>query len=139
MVSFQTDGVKMPDFDFSKISKWLTAVASGYGYRIGDLVYMFCTDEVILKSNREFLGHDYYTDIITFDYTIGNRVGADILISLDTVRSNSEQLGVAYDCELLRVIVHGVLHLCGFKDKTQEERSGMEEAENKALALYNEI
>lgn len=139
MVSFQTDGVKMPDFDFSKISKWLTGVASGYGYRIGDLVYMFCTDEVILKSNREFLGHDYYTDIITFDYTIGNRVGADILISLDTVRSNSEQLGVAYDCELLRVIVHGVLHLCGLKDKTQEERSGMEEAENKALALYNEI
>ena len=135
MVSFQSDGVPIPDLDFSKISKWLVQVATRYNRRVGDLVYQFCSDEIILKTNREFLNHDYYTDIITFDYTIGNKVGADILISLDTVRSNAEELGVSYDEELHRVIVHGLLHLCGIKDKTPEERQTMESAENDALKL----
>lgn len=135
MVSFQKDGVEMPKLDFAKISRWLAEVASGYNRRIGDLVYRFCSDEIILETNKEFLDHDYYTDIITFDYTIGNKVGADILISLDTVRSNAEELGVGYNEELHRVIVHGLLHLCGLKDKTKEEREVMEAAENAALIL----
>ena len=135
MVSFQNDGVDIPNLDFKKISRWLNEVASGYNRRIGDLNYMFCTDEIILKTNRDFLDHDYYTDIITFDYTVGDKVGADILISLDTVRSNAKQLGVAYEEELHRVIVHGLLHLCGIKDKTAEERNEMESAENAALRL----
>lgn len=137
MVSFQSDGVEIPDLDFSKVASWLNDVASGYGRRIGNLTYMFCSDEVILKTNREFLEHDYYTDIITFDYTIGNKVGADILISLDTVKSNAEGLGVSYQDELYRVIVHGLLHLCGLKDKSPQEREEMEKAENEALKLLH--
>ena len=135
MITFQSDGVEIPALDFARVSRWLTEVAAEYGKRIGELVYRFCSDEVILRSNREFLDHDYYTDIITFDYTIGNKVGADILISLDTVRSNADELGVGYDDELYRVIVHGLLHLCGLKDKTPEERDAMESAENSALRL----
>lgn len=135
MVSFQNDGVEMPQLDFTRISRWLVEVASDYNRRIGDLVYRFCTDKIILKTNIEFLNHDYYTDIITFDYTIGDRVGADILISLDTVKSNAEELGVDFNAELHRVIVHGLLHLCGFKDKTKEEREIMESAENAALKM----
>ena len=133
MISFQSDGVAIPDLDLAKISRWLNDVAFGYGCRIGNLVYQFCGDEEILRTNREFLNHDYYTDIITFDYTVGDKIGGDILISLDTVASNARQLGVPYENELLRVIVHGVLHLCGFKDKSPEERAQMEAAENKAL------
>lgn len=138
MVSFQSDGVEIPDLDFARISRWLTEVAAGYSRRIGDLVYRFCSDEIILQTNREFLDHDYYTDIITFDYTIGDKVGADILISLDTVRSNAEEMGLDYNEELHRVIAHGLLHLCGLKDKTPEERESMESAEDAALQLLEQ-
>lgn len=133
MIRFQCEGVEMPEIDVAKICKWLTGVAAGYSRRVGDLCYRFCNDERILRTNREFLNHDYYTDIITFDYTIGDKVGADILISIDTVASNAENLGVNYNDELHRVIVHGLLHLCGLKDKTTEERASMESAENRAL------
>lgn len=139
MVRFQSEGVEIPQMDVARISKWLTAVAGSYGRRIGNLDYKFCDDEEILRVNREFLGHDYYTDIITFDYTIGNRVGADIIISLDTVSSNAQQLGIDFDDELRRIIVHGLLHLCGKKDKTPDERAEMEKAENDALALYETL
>ena len=139
MISFQSDGVTIPDLDIAKISRWLTGVAAGYDRRIGDMVYLFCNDEKILETNREFLSHDYYTDIITFDYSIGNRVGGDILISLDTVRSNAEEIGVSFDNELHRVIVHGLLHMCGLKDKTPEERLAMETAENEALSQLDRI
>ena len=135
MVSFQSEGIEIPKIDVAKMARWLNEVATGYGRRIGDLNYMFCDDETILGKNREFLGHDYYTDIITFDYSIGSKVGADIIISLDTVESNSKKFEVSFDEELKRVIVHGLLHLCGLKDKSPEERASMEEAENKALAL----
>lgn len=139
MISFQSEGVKIPKLDFQKISRWLNEVAAVYGKQVGNISYLFCDDEHILSVNREFLSHDYFTDIITFDYTIGRKVGADIYISLDTVRSNAESLEIDYDNELLRVIVHGVLHLCGINDKSPEERSEMESAENAALAMYPEI
>lgn len=139
MISFQSEGVEIPRIDMAKTGRWLTAVASGYGRRIGNLSYLFCDDEKILSANREFLGHDYYTDIITFDYSIGERVGADIFISLDTVASNADQFGVPYEDELNRVIVHGLLHLCGIKDKSPEERAEMERAENDALGLLPQI
>lgn len=139
MVSFQSNGVELPSIDMAKMSRWLTEVASSYGRRIGNMVYQFCDDKTILKTNREFLGHDYYTDVITFDYTVGDRVGGDILISLDTVASNAEELGVPYDEELKRVIVHGLLHLCGINDKGEGERAVMEAAENQALSLYDII
>ncbi len=139
MIEFQVDSVEMPEIDAGRISKWLTAVAAGYDKLIGNLCYCFCNDEIILKANLEFLGHDYYTDIITFDYTLGKKIGGDMLISLETVKSNAEGLGVSYDRELLRVIAHGVLHLCGLKDKAPGEREEMEKAENDALKLYDEI
>lgn len=139
MVSYQNEGVELPGLDFAKVSRWLVEVASDYGRKIGDLVYLFCNDEKILEVNREFLSHDYFTDIITFDYSEGKKVGADIYISLDTVASNAEEFGTSYDEELKRVIVHGLLHLCGLKDKSPEERKQMEAAENKALILFQEI
>ena len=139
MISFQAEGVEIPDIDIRKTSRWLTEIASRYGRIIGDMNYLFCDDEKILETNREFLSHDYYTDIITFDYTVGDRVGGDILISLDTVRSNAEELNVRYEDELNRVIVHGLLHLCGLKDKSPEERKNMEAAENKALEIRKDI
>lgn len=100
---------------------------------------MFCSDDYILQTNREFLQHDYYTDIITFDYTRGNRISGDLVISLDTVRSNAEGLGVPYSRELLRVVIHGVLHLCGINDKGPGEREIMERHENEALVLYDKL
>lgn len=129
----------MPGIDIAKISRWLNEVATGYGRRIGNVAYKFCSDEEIIRINREFLDHDYYTDIITFDYSIGAKVGADIFISLDTVASNAKTLGVKPEGELLRVIVHGLLHLFGIKDKTPEEREAMERAENEAISKYTEI
>lgn len=139
MIDYQSENVELPQLDFSKISRWLTAVAADYGCRIGNLVYKFCDDQEILRVNKEFLRHDYYTDIITFDYTVGDKVGADIIISLDTVSSNAESFGVAYEEELRRVMVHGLLHLFGIKDKKPEERAEMESAENRALQSYDTI
>lgn len=135
MILFQVDSVEMPDIDEKRVAEWLRRVAASYNLRVGNLCYRFCSDEVILACNREFLNHDYFTDIITFDYSEGRRISGDMLISLDTVRSNARNLGVDYDRELLRVIVHGVLHLCGLHDKEPGEREKMEAAEDKALAM----
>lgn len=135
MVSYQSDNIKFPDIKRRETTAWLRQVAATYGKKIGDVAYIFCDDEKILEVNRQYLKHDYYTDIITFDYTEGNTLHGDIFISLDTVRSNSEQQHTAYYEELHRVIVHGILHLCGINDKGPGEREIMEAAENKALLL----
>lgn len=139
MISFDVKNVKMPDADFTKIEIWLNEVAATHDRRIGNLNYLFCDDEEILRVNREFLHHDYYTDIITFDYSRKDKVGGDIFISLDTVKSNSEDLKVSFHSEILRVIVHGLLHLCGIDDKAPGEREVMEEEENKALSLWQSL
>ena len=139
MIDFQVENVEMPLIDTAKIGRWLEAVAHAHSRRIGNLCYRFCSDEDILRYNRDFLGHDYYTDIITFDYSLPRKIEGDMVISLETVASNAEDLGVSYDQELLRVIVHGVLHLCGINDKGPGEREKMEAEENKALALYKDI
>ena len=127
----------MPNIDQSLIKRWVCEVVSSYDYRVGEINYVFVDDERILEVNREFLQHDYYTDITTFDYTQGRFVSGDLYISLDTVSSNALQLGVPYEQELHRVIIHGVLHLCGLNDKGPGERELMEAAENKALAIIN--
>lgn len=139
MIGFETKNVELPALDFGKVEAWLGEVAASHGKRIGNVNYLFCDDEEILRVNREFLRHDYFTDIITFDYSRRDRIGGDIFISLDTVRSNAEDLGVAYDNELLRVIAHGVLHLCGIDDKGPGEREIMEANEDAALALWTEL
>ncbi len=132
-------GVELPALDYPLLELWIETVAKSYGRIIGSLSYMFCDDEEILRVNREFLDHDYYTDIITFDDCRGQLLRGDMVISLDTVRSNSELQNVAYEAELLRVIIHGVLHLCGINDKGPGEREIMEENENRALAVYDDL
>lgn len=125
----------MPDIKRRETSAWVKAVAATYGKRVGDIGYMFVNDDKILEVNNQYLGHDYYTDIITFDYCEGNMISGDLVISLDTVRSNAELFGKTYAEELDRVIIHGILHLCGINDKGPGEREIMEACEEKALAL----
>ena len=129
----------MPKIKKRETTAWIKAVVASYKRRLGDIGYMFVDDEKILEVNREYLGHDYYTDVITFDYDEYDVVSGDIVISLDTVRSNAELFGKEYDDELHRVIIHGILHLCGINDKGPGEREIMEAAENKALALLKEM
>ncbi len=135
MITYLTEGVEMPCIDQEKITAWIKEVAATYGKKVGEITYLFCSDEHILKVNREFLQHDYYTDVITFDYCHGRVLSGDIVLSLDTVRTNAEQFNTPYETELHRVIIHGVLHLCGINDKGPGEREIMEGEENKALAL----
>ena len=125
----------MPAIDQTKVRDWIKKVALSHNKRVGEISYFFCDDEKILEVNRRYLQHDYYTDIITFDYCEGNRLSGDLFISIDTVHSNAELLGTKYDTELHRVIIHGVLHLCGINDKGPGEREIMEAAEDKALTL----
>ena len=137
MITYNTDGVKMPKIKRKDTTAWIKAVAQTYGRKVGEVGYMFVSDEKILEINNEYLGHDYYTDVITFDYDEGDVVNGDIVISLDTVRTNAEMFGKAYEDELYRVIIHGILHLCGLNDKGPGEREIMEKAENKALEMRN--
>lgn len=129
----------MPDIDRERITRWIDAVAATYNRIVGPLTYIFCSEERILEVNREFIDHDYYTDIITFDYCRGRMISGDIFISPDTVRSNAELFNAGYDRELHRVIIHGVLHLCGLHDKSHEERQEMEAAEDEALKILDTI
>lgn len=139
MIAFYSDEqVPMPALRKQALKAWLSSVAESYGKRIGNLCYQFCDDERILEANRQFLQHDYYTDIITFDETEGDKLSGDMLISLDTVASNAELVGSSYEQELHRVIVHGLLHLTGLGDKTDEEARLMREAEDKALYLLRD-
>lgn len=135
MISYQAINIKMPTLRRREVTAWIRSVAAEYGKSVGDIAYIFCNDEKILEVNREYLNHDYYTDIITFDYCEDNRISGDLFISLDTVRSNAEEQGAEYEDELFRVIIHGILHLCGIDDKGPGEREIMEAAENKALAM----
>lgn len=135
MITYQTEGIEMPAIKKKETTAWIRAVAESYGKRAGEIAYIFCSDEKILEVNRQYLHHDYYTDIITFDYTKGKRISGDIFISLDTVRSNAQQYETDYDTELHRVIIHGILHLVGINDKGPGEREIMEAAENAALEL----
>ena len=135
MISYQTDGVEMPSIKKRETTEWIKSVAATYGKEVGEIAYIFCDDEKILEVNQQYLNHDYYTDIITFDYTEGNILSGDLFISLDTVRTNAEQRNISYREELDRVIIHGILHLCGINDKGPGERQLMEVAENKALNL----
>lgn len=139
--SFQwlSRGVDMPGIDYAQIERWIIRVAREHNRIVGEVAYIFCDDEEILRVNRQFLQHDYYTDIITFDNTRGRLIGGDIFVSLDTVASNAEAVGTTYDSELRRVIIHGILHLCGINDKGPGEREVMEAHEDAALALINSL
>ena len=138
MIIYEAEGVKFPNIKKRETTAWIRRVAASYGLKVGDIGYMFVSDEKILEVNNQFLGHDYYTDIITFDYCEGKTISGDIYISVDTVFTNAEQFSRPYDEELHRVIIHGILHLCGIHDKGPGEREIMEAAENKALAMLKE-
>ena len=138
-ISYTTDGVEMPSFDTQRIENWIVSVARSFGKTVGAVTYIFCNDDKILEVNRKYINHDYYTDIITFDYSRPMRISGDVFISLDTVRSNAILLGKTYDNELMRVIIHGILHLRGVDDKGPGEREIMERHEDEALALLSNM
>ena len=135
MISYEASGVKFPNIKKRETTAWIRQVAESYGKKVGEIGYLFVDDEQILEVNQQFLSHDYYTDILTFDYCEGKILNGDIIISLDTVFTNADKFGRPYDEELHRVIIHGILHLCGIDDKEPGEREIMEAAENKALSL----
>lgn len=135
MISYQAESVKIPAFPKRTISTWIKQIASNYGLKVGSLSFIFCSEDKILELNKQYLKHDYYTDIITFDYSEGNKIGGDIFISLDTVASNAQKFNVSFEQELYRVLIHGVLHLCGQDDTSTAARVQMTQKENEALAL----
>lgn len=136
MIRFTTDDTEMPALNERKIGKWIRSVAAEYGFSVGNINYIFCSDERELEVNRQFLGHDYYTDVITFDYSTPTTLNGDIFISLDTVRSNAEMVSTTFDHELLRILIHGVLHLTGQGDKTPETKAQMTQKEESALTKW---
>ena len=135
MITYEAEGVRFPSIKKRDTTTWIRRVAESYNKKIGEIGYLFVNDQKILEVNNQYLGHDYYTDIITFDYTEGNTISGDIFISLDTVATNADKFGRPYDEELHRVIIHGILHLCGINDKGPGEREIMEAAENRALEM----
>ena len=142
MISFFKENTTFDIKQKNKIKSWLKNVASGYGFSAGDLNYVFCDDEYLLQMNRQYLGHDYYTDIITFDSrenALSKRLDGDIFISVDTVCANGKEYGEGFEREMMRVIAHGLLHLIGFDDHTAAQQKKMREAENSALAQWDTI
>lgn len=134
-ITYHNDGVSLPSIKKRDTSRWIKEVIESYGKQTGDIAYIFCSDEKILEINNQYLQHDYYTDIITFDYTENNIVSGDIFVSLDTVKTNSAKFDTVYEDELDRIIIHGILHLCGINDKSPKEREEMTKCENKALEM----
>ena len=139
MISYNVVNTEMPPINQQKVAEWVQQVTATYQRHVGDINFIFVDDEEILRVNREFIGHDYYTDHIGFDYSQGSTISGDIYIGVDTVRTNSEQIGCDYNEELHRVIIHGVLHLCGIDDKGPGERAIMEAEEDKALELWKNL
>lgn len=134
-INYYGEGVTIPAFRRREVNAWIKDVAEEYGYEVGDITYQFCNNERILEINQKYLNHDYYTDIITFDQTRDGLLFADIVISVEMVTSNAEEYGEPFRREFLRVLIHGVLHLCGVDDQTEEQAKEMREAEETALAM----
>lgn len=134
-INYFSERVEVPPFRRREINAWIRDVAKKYGYEVGDIAYQFCDNEKILEINRKYLSHDYYTDIITFDQTVGNILFADIVISVEMVESNAVEYDTTFEEELFRVMIHGILHLCGLNDGSAEESDAMRQAEDEALAM----
>ena len=132
-ITYQSDDIKFPEIKRREISNWIKSVAASHNKKIGEIAYIFCSDKKMLEINMQYLNHDYYTDIITFDYSENNIISGDLFISLDTVQSNAEKFATDYNEELCRVIIHGILHLCGYNDKSVGDEKVMREKEDEAL------
>jgi rRNA maturation RNase YbeY len=135
MITYNSENVKVPKINRRAVSTWIKKVAGQYNKKVGEVGYLFCDVDKILEINNKYLKHDYYTDIITFDYSEKNVISGDIFISLNTVTSNSQMFNTNFNEELHRVIIHGILHLCGQNDKTDAEAQQMREKENFALKM----
>lgn len=139
LITYNSCDIEIPAIDQKRLSEWVNRVVINGGCEIGEVNYYFCSDEYLLQMNREHLNHDYYTDIITFDYAVGDIISGDLFISLDTVKENAEEYGCEYFQELYRVMIHGVLHLLGIDDKTDEDQEIMTQKEDESLALLSDI
>lgn len=138
MIRFQTLDVMMPHFDADRVRSWIVGVVEGQGFRVGELYYIFCDDETLLRINQERLGHDFYTDIVTFPLTsCDEMISSEFYISLDRVAENALVLGRDFNQEFYRVIIHGVLHLIGFDDLDEESRTLMRSMEDRCLEILN--
>ena len=135
-VSFHRENVSL-NADEKLIIKWLTNSVNSLDYSIGELSFVFCSDDYLRKLNIKHLNQDYFTDVITFDYSKEMSLIGDVFISTERVKENAKLFNVSFNEELFRVIIHGVLHLCGFKDKTKEEKAEMRSKENDFLSLIN--
>jgi len=139
-IVYETENVKFPKIERREITRWIREViVEQFNKKPGDISYIFCSEEEILRMNKQYLNHDYYTDIITFDYSDEDIISGDLFISLETVRTNSEKYNTNYEEELRRVMIHGILHLCGYEDKSPDEKKIMREKENEALALIEKM
>ena len=137
MIRFSTLDVELPPIDLQRVKAWIGEVVEKHGKTVGELYYYFCSDEKLLEINKERLGHDFYTDIVTFPLTDCETVlSSEFCISIERIKENAETFGRSYESELHRVIIHGVLHLIGFDDLTDEEEKEMREQEELSLELY---
>lgn len=139
MIEFYSEDTEEQALDIDTTVSWIEKIIAQNNKEAGDITVIFCSDEYILKVNREYLKHDYYTDIITFDYCEDDIISGDLFISVDTVADNAKRFDTTYNNELMRVIIHGVLHLIGFNDKTDSEQEEMTKQENISLSLLNEL
>ncbi|MEA4982143.1 MAG: rRNA maturation RNase YbeY [Paludibacter sp.] len=139
MIQFINENTEIPVLHKRRLTQWIKSTAEEYGRKTGDITYIFCSEEKILEINLQYLNHDYFTDIITFDYSEKNVISGDIFISPETLKTNAIQFNVTYEEELLRIIIHGILHLCGQDDKTPESKLQMTAKEDKALNVYKNM
>lgn len=137
-ITWFAEGIELPSVPRETLEEWIKYTIKDMGYLLGEISYIFVDDNGILEINKQYLDHDYYTDIITFDYSENKLVSGDLFISLDTIQSNADKFNQIYLNELYRVIIHGVLHLCGIKDKSPEERADMEFHEDKYLSVLKD-
>lgn len=135
MIDFVSEDVDLPLFSNSKILEWINKIIKNNNCTAGDITYIFCSDNYLLEINRKYLNHDYYTDIITFNYNENKLISGDIFISVDTVFKNSKEYHTNFEMELFRVMIHGILHLIGFEDQTDEQQDEMTRQEDQALRL----
>ncbi len=136
-IRFASQDIDFELLEAEKVKNWISQVIQLRGKRVGNISYLFCDDEYLLGVNQQYLNHDTYTDIITFDYVAANLISGDIMISIDRVGENASQFEVPFELELRRVIIHGVLHLLGQGDKSDDEATEMRRQEEESLALWN--
>ena len=138
-ISFSTENIDFELEDKTKVKKWISEVVKAQGKKVGQIGYLFCDDVYLIEANRTYLNHDTYTDIITFDYVVGDIISGDIMISVERVKENATKFSTSFEQELHRVIIHGVLHLLGQKDKLESEAAEMRKKEEAALFLWNTV